>query len=179
MHEGGRTHPTRYDGGAFSGGNLDKPDLKWLLDDIGAKRIDIVMVYEGDRLTCSLTDFAKLVELFDANGVSFVSVTQAFNTTNSMGRLTLNVLRSFAQFEREVIAEGEWDKTAASKRKGVWMVGRGAPILKLAPLAFVSPPMVRDLIGGTVRPPSIEALALRLPLLWPTVGVLAIFKILL
>lgn len=127
LHEGWRLHPTRYDDGAFSGGNLDRPDLKRLLDDIRAKKIDNVVVYKVDRLTRSLTDFAKLVELFDANGVSFVSVTQAFNTTNSMGRLTLNVLLSFAQFEREVIAERVRDKVAASKRKGMWM-GGGVPL---------------------------------------------------
>ena len=127
LHEGWRLHPARYDDGAFSGGTLDRPDLQRLLADIRAKKIDNVVVYKVDRLTRSLTDFAKLVELFDANGVFFVSVTQAFNTTNSMGRLTLNVLLSFAQFEREVIAERVRDKVAASKRKGMWM-GGGVPL---------------------------------------------------
>jgi DNA invertase Pin-like site-specific DNA recombinase len=127
LHEGWRLHPARYDDGAFSDGTLDRPDLQRLLADIRAKKIDNVVVYKVDRLTRSLTDFAKLVELFDANGVSFVSVTQAFNTTNSMGRLTLNVLLSFAQFEREVIAERVRDKVAASKRKGMWM-GGGLPL---------------------------------------------------
>ena len=104
-------------------GSLDRPALKQLLADIKAEKIDIVLVYKVDRLTRSLADFAKLVELFDAHRVSFVSVTQAFNTTNSMGRLTLNVLLSFAQFEREVTAERIRDKIAASKKNGIWMGG--------------------------------------------------------
>jgi site-specific DNA recombinase len=127
MHEGWRLVPDPYDDGGISGGSLDRPDLQRLLADIRARRVDNVVVYKVDRLTRSLTDFAKLVELFDAHGVSFVSVTQAFNTTNSMGRLTLNVLLSFAQFEREVIAERVRDKVAASKRKGMWM-GGGVPL---------------------------------------------------
>ncbi|MES2294322.1 MAG: recombinase family protein [Pseudomonadota bacterium] len=127
LHEGWRLVPDRYDDGGISGGSLDRPDLQRLLADIRAKKVDNVVVYKVDRLTRSLTDFAKLVELFDAHGVSFVSVTQAFNTTNSMGRLTLNVLLSFAQFEREVIAERVRDKVAASKRKGMWM-GGGVPL---------------------------------------------------
>lgn len=127
LHEGWRLLPDQYDDGAFSGGTLDRPDLQRLLADIRARKVDIVVVYKVDRLTRSLTDFAKLVELFDANSVSFVSVTQAFNTTNSMGRLTLNVLLSFAQFEREVIAERVRDKVAASRRKGMWM-GGGVPL---------------------------------------------------
>src|SRR5438309_815587 len=114
---------TRYDDGGFSGGNLERPALQQLLADIRAGRIDIVVVYKVDRLTRSLADFARLVELFDAEAVSFVSVTQQFNTTSSMGRLTLNVLLSFAQFEREVTGERIRDKIAASKKKGMWMGG--------------------------------------------------------
>jgi DNA invertase Pin-like site-specific DNA recombinase len=113
----------RYDDGGFSGGNLERPALQRLLADIRAGRIDIVVVYKVDRLTRSLADFARLVELFDAEAVSFVSVTQQFNTTSSMGRLTLNVLLSFAQFEREVTGERIRDKIAASKKKGMWMGG--------------------------------------------------------
>ena len=122
-HEGWRCLPGRYDDGGFSGGSIDRPGLQRLLTEIRARRIDVVVVYKVDRLTRSLADFAKLVELFDDNGVSFVSVTQAFNTTTSMGRLTLNVLLSFAQFEREVTGERIRDKIAASKRKGLWMGG--------------------------------------------------------
>src|SRR3954468_5574203 len=122
-HEGWRLHPARYDDGGFSGGTLDRPALQRLLEHIRAGQIDVVVVYKVDRLTRSLTDFAKLVELFDAQGVSFVPVTQSFNTTSSMGRLTLNVLLSFAQFEREVTGERIRDKIAASKKKGMWMGG--------------------------------------------------------
>jgi DNA invertase Pin-like site-specific DNA recombinase len=114
---------TRYDDGGFSGGNIERPALQGLLGDIRAGRIDIVVVYKVDRLTRSLADFARLVELFDAEAVSFVSVTQQFNTTSSMGRLTLNVLLSFAQFEREVTGERIRDKISASKKKGMWMGG--------------------------------------------------------
>jgi site-specific DNA recombinase len=113
----------RYDDGGYSGGSTDRPDLQKLLDDIRARKIDVIVVYKVDRLTRSLADFAKLVELFDAHNVSFVSVTQQFNTTTSMGRLTLNVLLSFAQFEREVTSERIRDKIAASKRKGLWVGG--------------------------------------------------------
>ena len=122
-HEGWKVLPARYDDGGFSGGNMDRPALKKLLEDIAAKQIDTVVVYKVDRLTRSLADFAKIVEQFDKQGVSFVSVTQQFNTTTSMGRLTLNVLLSFAQFEREVTGERIRDKVAASKRKGMWMGG--------------------------------------------------------
>jgi DNA invertase Pin-like site-specific DNA recombinase len=122
-HEGWQVVPTKYDDGGFSGGNIQRPALKRLLDDIAAKRIDTVVVYKVDRLTRSLADFAKIVEQFDGQGVSFVSVTQQFNTTTSMGRLTLNVLLSFAQFEREVTGERIRDKIAASKKKGMWMGG--------------------------------------------------------
>ena len=114
---------TRYDGGGFSGGSTDRPALQRLLADVKARKVQVIVVYKVDRLTRSLADFAKLVELFDAHGVSFVSVTQQFNTTTSMGRLTLNVLLSFAQFEREVTAERIRDKVAASKRKGLWVGG--------------------------------------------------------
>jgi site-specific DNA recombinase len=112
-----------YEDGGFSGGNTERPGLKRLLAEVVLGRVKIVVVYKVDRLTRSLADFAKLVELFDAHGVSFVSVTQQFNTTSSMGRLTLNVLLSFAQFEREVTGERIRDKIAASKRKGLWMGG--------------------------------------------------------
>lgn len=122
-HEGWAELSDRYDDGGFSGGTMDRPGLKQLLRDVQAGRIDIIVVYKVDRLTRSLADFAKMVDLFDGAGVSFVSVTQAFNTTSSMGRLTLNVLLSFAQFEREVTAERIRDKVAASKRKGIWMGG--------------------------------------------------------
>jgi site-specific DNA recombinase len=122
-HEGWKLIRDHYDDGGFSGGSLDRPGLQKLLADIRERRIDIVVVYKVDRLTRSLTDFAKLVELFDAQGVAFVSVTQSFNTTTSMGRLTLNVLLSFAQFEREVTGERIRDKIAASKKKGLWVGG--------------------------------------------------------
>ena len=122
-HEGWRCIPTAYDDGGSSGGSLERPAMQRMLDNIRASQIDVVVVYKVDRLTRSLADFAKLIETFDAHEVSFVSVTQAFNTTNSMGRLTLNVLLSFAQFEREVTAERIRDKIAASKRKGMRMGG--------------------------------------------------------
>ncbi len=122
-HAGWTLIRARYDDGGYSGGSTDRPDLQRLLDDIRSRRIDVIVVYKVDRLTRSLADFAKLVELFDAHGVSFVSVTQQFNTTTSMGRLTLNVLLSFAQFEREVTSERIRDKIAASKRKGLWVGG--------------------------------------------------------
>src|SRR5882672_3585634 len=117
----------KYDDGGFSGGDTDRPALQRLLNDVRSGKIDVIVVYKVDRLTRSLADFAKLVELFDQHNVSFVSVTQQFNTTTSMGRLTLNVLLSFAQFEREVTSERIRDKIAASKRKGLW-VGGMAPL---------------------------------------------------
>lgn len=122
-HEGWQCLPAQYNDGGFSGGSIERPALQQILSDIQSGLIDIVVVYKVDRLTRSLADFAKLVELFDRCDVSFVSVTQAFNTTNSMGRLTLNVLLSFAQFEREVTGERIRDKIAASKKKGLWMGG--------------------------------------------------------
>src|SRR6201981_3141445 len=117
-HAGWTLIRSRYDDGGFSGGSTDRPSLQRLLDDVRCRKIDVIVVYKVDRLTRSLADFAKLVELFDAHDVSFVSVTQQFNTTTSMGRLTLNVLLSFAQFEREVTSERIRDKIAASKRRG-------------------------------------------------------------
>ena len=122
-HEGWSHLDAHYDDGGFSGGSMERPGLAALLSDIARGKIDVVVVYKIDRLTRSLPDFARMVELFDKHEVSFVSVTQAFNTTNSMGRLTLNVLLSFAQFEREVTGERIRDKIAASKAKGMWMGG--------------------------------------------------------
>ncbi|MXO85989.1 recombinase family protein [Altererythrobacter aurantiacus] len=127
--EGWELLSAHYDDGGVSGGTLERPSLQRLLSDVAKNRIDIVVVYKVDRLTRSLLDFAKLVEIFDAANVSFVSVTQAFNTTSSMGRLTLNMLLSFAQFEREITAERIRDKIAASKAKGMWMGG-------IAPLGY-------------------------------------------
>ena len=121
--EGWLLVPDRYDDGGFSGGTLERPALQRLIADIEGKRVDVVVVYKIDRLSRSLMDFAKLVEVFDRNSVTFVSITQSFNTTTSMGRLTLNVLLSFAQFEREVIGERIRDKFAASRKKGMWMGG--------------------------------------------------------
>jgi DNA invertase Pin-like site-specific DNA recombinase len=121
--EGWQLVKTRYDDGGLSGGTIERPALLHLLADIKAHRVDVVVVYKVDRLTRSLADFAKIVEVFDSHGVSFVSITQQFNTTTSMGRLTLNMLLSFAQFEREVTGERIRDKIAASKRKGMWMGG--------------------------------------------------------
>src|SRR5579864_4768915 len=121
--EGWQLVPEHYDDGGLSGASLDRPALQALLVEVRARRIDVIVVYKVDRLTRSLADFAKLIELFDAHSVSFVSVTQSFNTTTSMGRLTLNVLLSFAQFEREVTSERIRDKIAASKKKGIWVGG--------------------------------------------------------
>ncbi len=122
-HEGWVCLKDQYDDGGFSGGSMERPALQKLLEDVRQQKLDVIVVYKVDRLTRSLADFAKLVELFDAHEVSFVSVTQSFNTTSSMGRLTLNVLLSFAQFEREVTGERIRDKIAASKKKGLWMGG--------------------------------------------------------
>jgi len=121
--EGWATIRERYDDGGFSGGTLERPGLKRLIQDVEAGLIDVIVVYKIDRLSRSLMDFAKLVEIFDRNQVTFVSVTQSFNTTTSMGRLTLNILLSFAQFEREVIGERIRDKVAASRKRGMWMGG--------------------------------------------------------
>jgi site-specific DNA recombinase len=122
-HEGWTVLPTQYDDGGYSGGTLERPALQRLLTDIEGGQIDVVVVYKVDRLTRALSDFAKLVDVFDRREVSFVSITQQFNTTTSMGRLTLNILLSFAQFERELIGERVRDKIAASKKKGMWMGG--------------------------------------------------------
>ena len=122
-HEGWTVVKDRYDDGGFSGGNLERPGLKRLLADIEAGKVDIILLYKIDRLTRSLSDFAKIVEILDRKGASFVAITQSFNTTTSMGRLTLNMLLSFAQFEREVTGERIRDKIYASKRKGIWMGG--------------------------------------------------------
>jgi site-specific DNA recombinase len=130
-HAGWTLIRSRYDDGGYSGGSTERPALQRLLADVRARKVDVIVVYKVDRLTRSLADFAKLVELFDGHGVSFVSVTQQFNTTTSMGRLTLNVLLSFAQFEREVTSERIRDKIAASKRKGLWVGG-------IAPLGYAT-----------------------------------------
>jgi DNA invertase Pin-like site-specific DNA recombinase len=122
-HEGWTLVPTAYDDGGFSGGNMERPGIRALMDEVDAGRVEVIVVYKVDRLTRSLADFAKIVERLDARQASFVSITQAFNTTTSMGRLTLNVLLSFAQFEREVTGERIRDKIAASKKKGLWMGG--------------------------------------------------------
>ena len=122
-HEGWVLNPERYDDGGFSGGNMQRPGLKRLMADVAAGKVDIILLYKIDRLTRSLADFAKIVEVLDKAGASFVSITQSFNTTTSMGRLTLNMLLSFAQFEREVTSERIRDKIAASKRRGMWMGG--------------------------------------------------------
>ncbi|EAR52002.1 resolvase [Oceanicola granulosus HTCC2516] len=124
MHEGWVLLPAPYDDGGLSGGSLERPALQQLMADVREGRVDRIVVYKIDRLTRSLSDFAKIVDVLDTAGASFVSVTQSFNTATSMGRLTLNMLLSFAQFEREVTAERIRDKIAASKRKGLWMGGR-------------------------------------------------------
>ncbi len=129
-HEGWKVIAERYDDGGFSGGNMERPGLKQLLADIAAGKIDVILLYKIDRLTRSLSDFARIVDVLDQAGASFVSITQSFNTTTSMGRLTLNMLLSFAQFEREVTGERIRDKIAASKRKGMWM---GGPV----PLGYI------------------------------------------
>ena len=126
-HEGWELLPDLYDDGGYTGGNMDRPALQRLIDDINRRAIDCVVVYKVDRLSRSLLDFAKLMELFDKRGVSFVSVTQQFNTTNSLGRLTLNILLSFAQFEREIISERTRDKLSAARKKGKWIGGH--PVL--------------------------------------------------
>ncbi|SFF07623.1 Site-specific DNA recombinase [Sulfitobacter brevis] len=150
-HEGWRLLPARYDDGGLSGGTLERPALQRLMADIDAGQIGMIVVYKIDRLTRSLADFAKLVERLDAAGCSFVSVTQAFNTSSSMGRLTLNVLLSFAQFEREVTAERIRDKIAASKKKGLWMGGT-------VPLGYDPhpDPLVRELVVNEAEAPTVR-----------------------
>ncbi|HPQ70091.1 MAG TPA: recombinase family protein [bacterium] len=141
-HEGWEALPNRYDDGGFSGGTLDRPALQRLLQDIEDRQVDCVIVYKLDRLSRSLLDFTKIIEIFERQGVTFVSVTQQFNTTTSMGRLTLNILLSFAQFEREIIGERIRDKVAASKRKGKYMGGMpvlGYDVDRLAKKLVVNP----------------------------------------
>src|SRR6202165_4790719 len=166
-HEGWMALPNLYDDGGYSGGSIERPALKKLLPDIQSRAVDVVIVYKVDRLTRSLADFAKIVEIFDAAGVSFASVTQQFNTTTSMGRLTLNVLLSFAQFEREVTGERIRDKIAASKQKGMWM-GGWVPIgygRKDLCLSEIKSGYIRDAIR---RGPGGKEYAL--PSLWCAIG---------
>src|SRR6202453_2506385 len=165
-HEGWKLIRDHYDDGGFSGGSTDRPALAKLLDDVRARKVDVIVVYKVDRLTRSLADFAKLVELFDEHDVSFISVTQAFNTTTSMGRLTLNILLSFAQFEREVIGERVRDKITASKRKGIW-VGGPVPlgyrsVNKKLEIAPEEAELVRKIFETYLRVGSIGALAMAL-----------------
>lgn len=148
--EGWRALGEHYDDGGISGGTMDRPALRRLLDEVARDRVDTIVVYKIDRLTRSLPDFARMVEIFDRHGVSFVSVTQAFNTTTSMGRLTLNVLLSFAQFEREVTGERIRDKIAASKAKGMWM-GGNLPLGYDLPRDGSRTLVVNDAEAGTVR----------------------------
>jgi site-specific DNA recombinase len=154
-HEGWQVLAAQYDDGGFSGGSMERPGLRKLLEDISAGAIDTVVVYKVDRLTRSLADFAKIVESFDSKSVSFVSVTQQFNTTTSMGRLTLNVLLSFAQFEREVTGERIRDKVAASKKKGIWMGGHVPLGYDLAERKLIINPkeaeMVRTIFLGYLK----------------------------
>jgi site-specific DNA recombinase len=162
-HEGWTLVRDRFDDGGLSGASLDRPALQDLLNRVRARQIDVIVVYKVDRLTRSLADFAKLVELFDEHGASFVSITQSFNTTSSMGRLTLNVLLSFAQFEREVIGERVRDKIAASKRKGLW-VGGPVPLgyrsrNKKVEVVTEEAALVRRIFADYLRLGSIGALA--------------------
>ena len=124
VHEGWSLISTHYDDGGFSGGTMERPAFKQLLEDIKQDKIDIVVVYKVDRLTRSIMDFAKIIDVFDSHNASFVSITQHFNTTSSMGRLTLNILLSFAQFEREVTGERIRDKFEATRKKGLWIFGK-------------------------------------------------------
>src|SRR5437762_1568342 len=162
-HEGWRLLPNRYDDGGLSGASLARPALQALLADVRARKVDIVVVYKVDRLTRSLADFAKLIELFDAQAVSFVAVTQQFNTTTSMGRLTLNILLSFAQFEREVIGERVRDKIAASKRRGIWVGGPVplgyAAVDKKIVVAAAEAAAVRTIFARYIELGSVRALA--------------------
>lgn len=147
-HEGWELLPKEYDDGGFSGGNVERPALKNLKDDIESSQIDLVLVYKVDRLSRSLSDFVQLVEFFDQHDVAFAAVTQQFNTSTSMGRLTLNVLLSFAQFEREVTSERIRDKIAASKKKGMWMGGCTPLGYKVVERKLVADPHARDLVKG-------------------------------
>ena len=184
-HEGWRLIAGRFDDGGLSGASLERAALQSLLDQVRARKIDIIVVYTVDRLTRSLADFAKLVELFDEYGVSFVSITQSFNTTSSMGRLTLNVLLSFAQFEREVIGERVRDKIAASKRKGIWVGGPVSlgyrSVNKKLEVVPDEAQLVQKIFADYLRVGSIGALAASLdrgsmgtpqplprPVFWPT-----------
>lgn len=144
---GWRLVKDRYDDGGLSGGTMERPALQRLLDEVRQGRVDVIVVYKIDRLTRSLMDFARMVEIFDGAKVSFVSVTQQFNTTTSMGRLTLNVLLSFAQFEREVTAERIRDKIAASKRKGIWMGGTVPFGYRMADRKLVAEPIEAACVG--------------------------------
>jgi site-specific DNA recombinase len=160
-HEGWQLWPKAYDDGGFSGGTMERPGLKQLLADVKGGLIDTIVVYKVDRLSRSLSDFAKMVDLFEADNVSFVSVTQAFNTTTSMGRLTLNMLLSFAQFEREVTGERIRDKIAASKAKGMWM-GGNVPLgydaqERLLVLNKAEAEQVRQLFGLYVKHKAVDA----------------------
>jgi site-specific DNA recombinase len=148
-HLGWTLVPAHYDDGGFTGANLDRPALQQLLEDIDARRVDVIVVYKVDRLSRSLLDFARLVDRFDQHSVSFVSVTQQFNTTSSLGRLTLNILLSFAQFEREIIGERTRDKMSAARRKGKW-VG-GVPVLGYDIVAGGGRLMVNDKESRRVR----------------------------
>jgi site-specific DNA recombinase len=163
QHEGWTLVPDHYDDGGISGGTMDRPAIQRLLADVREGRVDVIVVYKVDRLTRRLVDFAKIVEVLDEAGASFVSVTQAFNTTNSMGRLTLNVLLSFAQFEREVTGERIRDKIAASKRKGMWMGGPVPVGYDVVDRNLVINPgeaeMVRLIFARYLTAPSIETLA--------------------
>jgi site-specific DNA recombinase len=155
-HEGWSAVVGSYDDGGFSGGSMNRPALQQLLADVATGKVDVIVVYKVDRLTRSLADFAKIVDVLDKRGASFVSVTQAFNTTTSMGRLTLNVLLSFAQFEREVTGERIRDKIAASKAKGMWMggpvpIGYAVADRKLV-IVDQEAATVRTSIGGPCRP---------------------------
>lgn len=165
-HEGWSLVPKYYDDGGFSGGNMDRLGLQKLLTDVEAGLVDVIVVYKVDRLTRSLADFAKIVERLDAKEASFVSVTQAFNTTTRMGRLTLNVLLSFAQFEREVTGERIRDKIAASKKKGLWMGGPvplGYEVIerKLVPVEEEAQ-RVRHIMRRYIELPSAPALLIEL-----------------
>ena len=164
--EGWQVVPTAYDDGGISGGTMERPSLQRLLEAITAGKINVVVVYKIDRLTRSLADFAKMVELFDRHGVSIVAVTQQFNTTTSMGRLTLNVLLSFAQFEREVTGERIRDKIAASKRKGMWMGGVVPLGYRAVDRKLVVDPKEADLIRGIfhryLKLPAVSDLAIEL-----------------